>query len=156
MFPFRHILFPTDFSERSENAFRLAAMLARGGSAQLTILHVVPTPMAAYVGGVMTPEPPHYDEQWAQLRRLRLVDPRVTVEHLLAEGDTATMILQAARQGHCDAIVMGTHGRSGLRRVLMGSVAEEVVRKAPCPVVVIKTALPDLEPTAAPTMEAIA
>jgi nucleotide-binding universal stress UspA family protein len=149
MLPFHHILFPTDFSERSEYAFRLACLMARDCNARLTIVHVVPPPMAAYVGGVMTPELPRYDDEWAKLHRMRLPDPRVSIEHLLAEGDTAAMILHVARERKCDAIVMGSHGRTGLSRVLLGSVAEEVTRKAPCPVVIVKTPLGEAKPTKA-------
>jgi nucleotide-binding universal stress UspA family protein len=146
MLPIHHILFATDFSPLSEDAFRLACQMARDSGARLTILHVVPPPMAAYVGGVMTPEPPRYTDEWAQLHRMRPPDPDVPVDHLLAEGSAAVMILRVARERKCDAIVMGTHGRTGLRRVLMGSVAEEVVRKAPCHVVIVKAPLQGVEP----------
>jgi nucleotide-binding universal stress UspA family protein len=140
--PISSILVPTDFSERSANAFRLACAVARDHGARLVVLHVAPPPMAASVGGVMTPEPGHDDERWAKLRSLRPPDPRVPVEHLLAEGDPATMILQVAAQRECDLIVLGTHGRTGLGRVLLGSVAEEVMRRASCPVVTVKTPAP--------------
>jgi nucleotide-binding universal stress UspA family protein len=142
MLPLHNVLVPTDFSDRSEYAFRLACLVARDSGARLTVLHVVPPPMVSYVGGVMTPEPPHYDEEWARLREVRPRDRTLPVEHLLAEGDPGTMILQAAQEKKCDLIILGTHGRTGLGRVLMGSVAEAVVRKAPCPVVTVKTPLP--------------
>jgi nucleotide-binding universal stress UspA family protein len=64
------------------------------------------------------------------------------VEHWIFQGDPATEILAAAEKIKCDLIVMGTHGRTGLGRLLMGSVAEQVVRKAPCPVLTVKTPLP--------------
>jgi uncharacterized protein (TIGR02284 family) len=139
MLPIHSILVPTDFEPRSEYAFRLACAVARDHGARVTVLHVVPPPMAAYVGGVMTPEPERNDERWAKLRQQYPSEPQVPVEHLLAEGDPATMILQVAAQNHCDLIVLATHGRTGLGRVLLGSVAEEVVRRAPCPVVTVKT-----------------
>jgi nucleotide-binding universal stress UspA family protein len=60
----------------------------------------------------------------------------------LQEGDPATEILRIAQECKCDLIVMGTHGRTGVARLLMGSVAEHVVRKAECPVLVVKTPLP--------------
>jgi uncharacterized protein (TIGR02284 family) len=146
MLPIHSILVPTDFSALSEYAFRLACSLARDHRARLTVLHVAPPPMAAYVGGVMTPEPPRNDRLWAQLREQYPADPRGAVEHLLAEGDPARMIVQAAAQSKCDLIVLGTHGRVGLGRVLLGSVAEEVVRRAPCPVVTVKTSVGDAGP----------
>jgi nucleotide-binding universal stress UspA family protein len=60
----------------------------------------------------------------------------------MAEGDPAGAILRAARENQCDLIVMGTHGRAGLNRFLRGSVAEEVVRKAPCPVMTVNAEVP--------------
>jgi nucleotide-binding universal stress UspA family protein len=77
-----------------------------------------------------------------ELCRIRPSDRETRVQHLLAEGDPATAILRAARDNHCDLIVMGTHGRTGLRRLLMGSVAEQVVRKAPCLVLTVKAGGP--------------
>jgi nucleotide-binding universal stress UspA family protein len=62
----------------------------------------------------------------------------VTVEHHLKEGDPATEILRLAEERKVDVIVMGTHGRTGLGRLLMGSVAEQIVRKAPCPVLTVR------------------
>jgi nucleotide-binding universal stress UspA family protein len=139
MLAIQTILHPTDFSERSDQAFRLACSLARDHGARVIVLHVAPPPVAGYVGGVMTPEPGRHDEEWwDQLRRRQPDDPRVPVERVLGEGRPAEAILRAARERQCDLIVMGTHGRTGLGRALMGSVAEEVVRKAPCPVLTIK------------------
>ncbi len=73
------------------------------------------------------------------------------MEHRLAEGDPAEEILRLSEAQHCDLVVMGTHGKTGLERYLTGSVAEEVLRKAVCPVLVVKTPLratPDAEPEA--------
>ncbi len=141
MLAIKTILHPTDFSERSNQAFRLACSLARGHGARVILLHVAPPPATA-IGGVMTPDPGHHEECWEQLRRLQPEDSRVPVERLLAEGSPAEAILRAAQERHCDLIVMGTHGRTGLGRLLMGSVAEEVVRKARCPVLTVKVPLP--------------
>jgi len=74
-----------------------------------------------------------------ELRQIQARDPQICVKHLLIEGDVAAAILQEAREMNYDAIVMGTHGRTGVNRLLMGSVAEAVVREAPCPVVTVKT-----------------
>jgi nucleotide-binding universal stress UspA family protein len=138
MLSVQHILAPTDFSERSAYAFGLACSLARDHGARLTVLHVVPPPMAEAVGGVMTPEPDRHEEEWARLRRLLPTDSGIPVEHLLAEGEAGEAIVRAARECNCDLIVMGTHGRTGLGRALLGSVAEKVLRQAPCPVVTVK------------------
>ena len=59
------------------------------------------------------------------------------------EGDPATQIVRVAQETRCDLIVLGTHGRTGLGRLLMGSVAEQVLRKAPCPVLTVKTPFPE-------------
>lgn len=69
-------------------------------------------------------------------------DPKVVVEHRVAEGNAPDEILHLARALNCDMIVMGTHGRTGLSRFLTGSVAEEVLRRSACPVLAVKTPLP--------------
>src|SRR5262249_33247405 len=85
------------------------------------------------------PLPENYQED-AKLQLRKIQAPaEVRVEHRLAEGDAAAEILRVARETNCDLVVMGTHGRKGLGRLLMGSVAEQVVRKAPCPVLTLKT-----------------
>jgi nucleotide-binding universal stress UspA family protein len=145
MLKIQTILCATDFSEPSNNAFRLACSLARDHGANMVVLHVVPTSVLAY-GGVMTPEPapaPHRDELLARLRQLVAPDPQVRVEHRLTEGDAAAEILRVAKESGSGLIVLGTHGRTGLARLLMGSVAEKVVRKAPCPVLTVKTPIPE-------------
>jgi nucleotide-binding universal stress UspA family protein len=143
MLPIRSILYPTDFSESSDYVFHLACALARDYGARLLVLHVTPPPMVVYAGGVVLPlSDRDKEEQWDKLRRLRARNPRVQVEHRLAEGEPAETILRVARETGCDLILMGTHGRTGLGRLLMGSVAEQVVRKAPCPVLTVKTPLP--------------
>lgn len=72
------------------------------------------------------------------LSRLRLPGNAVAVEHCLLDGDPATVIVRHAEATACDLIVMGTHGRTGLGRMFLGSVAEQVMRRAPCPVLTVK------------------
>jgi nucleotide-binding universal stress UspA family protein len=144
MLPIRTILHPTDFSERSNDAYRLACALARDYNARLLIVHVVP-PVAAAVGDLVWTGPVDYQEVKDKLLGLEGPDP-ARVERWLEEGDPASEILRLAREGRCDLIVMGTHGRRGLGRLLMGSVAETVLRKAPCPVVTVKAPLPEPGP----------
>src|SRR5260370_15572717 len=79
-------------------------------------------------------------ELMQQLHDLKPEDPGVVVDYRLAEGDTAEEILRTARETNSDVIVLGTHGRKGLGRLLLGSVAEQTVRTAPCPVVTVKPA----------------
>jgi nucleotide-binding universal stress UspA family protein len=76
------------------------------------------------------------------LEQIRPADPRLEVRHRLAEGDPAEEILRAAEEEGADLIVMGTHGRGGLSRLLMGSVAEAVMRKALCPVLTVRGPIP--------------
>ena len=140
------ILHPTDFSERSGYAFQLACSLARDRGARLIVLHVMPVPLVQ--------EKRFYQEEMsAELNRLKAPDSQIQVEHLLEQGDPATQILRIAQETGCDLVVMGTHGRTGLDRLLMGSVAEEVVRRAACPVVTVKAPFPQLPSVAAPILE---
>jgi nucleotide-binding universal stress UspA family protein len=74
-----------------------------------------------------------------QLERIKPPEPGAPMEHHVEVGDPAPIILQVAQESQCDLIVMGSHGRTGLNRLLMGSVAEQVARKAPCPVLSVKT-----------------
>jgi nucleotide-binding universal stress UspA family protein len=143
MFQPRLILHPTDFSDCSNHAFQAALDLARQYGATVLVLHVVET---------LGPENVTYGEATSQLQpesyRVRLAadlkrltsppDSGVTVRHLLAEGDAAEQIDQAAQDHHSDLIVMGTHGRTRLERFLMGSIAEKTIRLASCPVLVMK------------------
>jgi nucleotide-binding universal stress UspA family protein len=139
MLAIKRILLPTDFSKYSEYAFRLACSLARDYGARLLVLHVAEAPTAIYGEGVVLPPP---DAFWKQAgEKLNRIQPRhanIAVEHLLVEGDVAAEILRVAREANSDVIVMGTHGRSGLSRVVMGSVAEQIVRRSPCPVVTVR------------------
>jgi nucleotide-binding universal stress UspA family protein len=142
MFPLRTILHPTDFSPRSEGARRLALSLARDHGARLLVLHVVRPPAVLYGEAIsILAEGAEKEVGWKALRDLPWPDTTVAVDLSLKEGDPAAEIVRLAQEAPADLIVMGTHGRSGLGRLLMGSVAEQVVRKAPCPVVTMKTPL---------------
>jgi nucleotide-binding universal stress UspA family protein len=145
MLAVRTILHPTDFSERSDCAFELACALARDYGARLILLHVVEPPLAVSGDGlVMVPVPIHEEPIRERLKELRPQDHTIQVEYRLTVGDAAGEILGEAQEAKPDLIVMGTHGRSGLSRLLMGSVAEQVVRKADCPVLTVKTPLPQV------------
>lgn len=133
------ILFPVDFSEAGQHALALATSLARDSGATLIIAHVEEPPMA-YGGGEMYygVEEPNHEELRTSLASVMPTDPNVPCIHKLMIGDPAEAIVQLAESDHVDLIVMGTHGRTGLTRLLMGSVAEAVVRRAPCPVLTVK------------------
>jgi nucleotide-binding universal stress UspA family protein len=137
----KKILFPTDFSPASDAALAYAASLARDTGSQLLILHVEDV-QVAYAGGEMylpAPTTPNLEVE-KMLRSVVLADKSVAYEHRLAIGSPAEEIVQIAKDEGVELIVMGTHGRSGLSRLLMGSVAEAVVRKATCPVLTLKQA----------------
>ena len=152
------ILHPTSFSEHSEFAFRLACALARDYGARLVVLHVLPPPMLVYGGGPIVADPaPSLDDMKDKLRQLETQAHGVRIESQVMEGEAVDMILRAATETHSDLIVMGTHDRTALARLLLGSVAEAVLRKASCPVLTVKTPMaadltsPALSETAAPT-----
>ncbi len=148
MLPIHTVLHPTDFSDRSEFAFQMACSLARDYGARLLIVHVVEPAVPIYGNGLVVAPVRTFEEPLqARLEQLRPPDARIRVEHRLLEGDAAREILAFAEKAGCDFIVMGTHGRSGLGRVLMGSVAEQVVRRASCPVLTVRTPLPGARPT---------
>ncbi len=136
---FKKILFPTDFSHTGDAALRFATTLAKESGGRLLIVHVQEAPMA-YGGGEMyygIPEP-STEEQMAMLEKVQPTDPAVPVEYRLITGDPADAIVYLAETDEVDLIVLGSHGRTGLSRLLMGSVAEAIVRKAHCPVLVYK------------------
>jgi nucleotide-binding universal stress UspA family protein/quercetin dioxygenase-like cupin family protein len=144
------ILHPTDFSENSQPAFETACALARDYGATLLVLHVM-MPSVSPVLDAPLPDPRRSVESQASVAPLPwplASDPRVRVEHRLTEGEPASEILRLIEVLRCDLVVMGTHGKTGLGRLLTGSVAEEVLRKAVCPVLVVKSPLratPDAE-----------
>jgi nucleotide-binding universal stress UspA family protein len=145
MLNLRAILVPVDFSACSEDAFLVACALARDYRAGLIILHVI-TPPPLVSPGELERVLQRPDGYRADLEgRLRLVyaaDSLPGVTYCVQEGNPAVEILEAAREARCDLIVMGTHQRTGLGRMLLGSVAEQVVRKAACPVLTVKVPLP--------------
>jgi nucleotide-binding universal stress UspA family protein len=141
MLPFTTILHPTDFSKEAGHAFEVACALARDDRARLVVLHVERPPVAT-LGGIagVPPLPPEYGRE-TLLRELQRIQPTecpLTVEHRLEYGEPADVILAMADELDAGLMVMGTHGRTGLRRLLLGSVAEKVVRAAPCPVLTVR------------------
>ncbi len=135
----KKILLPVDFSTAGEAAMQMATMLARDSGATLVILHVEEPPLA-YGGGEMYYGlvEPDRTELTRMLHEIKPSDPSIPVVYRLVTGDPATSVVQAAEEEGADFIVVGTHGRTGLGRLLMGSVAEAIVRKAKCPVVTVK------------------
>ncbi len=144
MWSVQTILHPTDFSDLAQNSFQLACALASDLKARLIVLHVVPQVVAFRDDLIEYASPEHRVKVWENLRRLRETAQEgydLEIEIDQAQGAPAGEILKAAQNNECDLIVMGTHGRSGLRHLLMGNVAEQVIRKAPCPVITVSSPL---------------
>jgi nucleotide-binding universal stress UspA family protein len=134
------ILHPTDFSEQSAAALAVARELARMHGARLILLHVAPILGAiALEAPVTLGDPEAYRQALDDLRqRTDGPDLKYPVEIQLEQGEAAPLTIRAAEKLGCSLIVLGTHGRTGLGRVLMGSVAEAILRGAPCPVLALK------------------
>ena len=142
----RRILHPSDFSPASRPAFRRAVELAKSLRSQLLLIHVIgPPPLTGE--GYMTPEMIQSvlrSQRDAAQRQLRMLVNRartagVRVSALVLEsGMTHEQIVRVARRQRVDMIVMGTHGRTGLTRLLLGSVAARVIATAPCPVLTVR------------------
>jgi nucleotide-binding universal stress UspA family protein len=141
---FRQILIPTDFSDLSQSALRYGAELAHDYGGKIIVLHAVETlgpENVTYGEAISGLQPDGYRKRlWEDLQKIKSPLPDVQVEFVLSEEDPANAIVRTATERQCDLIVMGSHGHSGFKRWLMGSVAEKVVRKAPCPVLVVKPA----------------
>ncbi|MCE9530343.1 MAG: universal stress protein [Planctomycetes bacterium] len=140
MLPIHTILHPTDFSPCAMNAFHLASRLARDSEAHLIVLHVMAPPYVAFAEGAI---PSHAEflkyEVQEQLETLQQSADSLTLERRLEEGETVTEILRVANDIVADLVVMGTHGRTGLKRFMMGSIAEQIVRRALCPVLTVSS-----------------
>jgi nucleotide-binding universal stress UspA family protein len=138
---YHKIFFATDFSPASETALEYATALARDSGALLIIAHVEEMPLP-YAGGEMYFAQPEYPnpEVRKMLEAVIPPDKNVKFEHRLALGVASDDIVRLADEEKADLIVIGTHGRTGLMRVLMGSVAESVMRYAKCPVLTVKQA----------------
>jgi nucleotide-binding universal stress UspA family protein len=142
MFRPQLILCPTDFSENSRAALRIARDLARQNHAALLVLHVADTLGPEGLGIVeaetqLQPEG-RVNGLRRELERVAPPEPGLDVRYLLREGDPAAVIEQVVRQQGCDLVVLGTHGRTGLDHLLMGSIAERIIRRCPCPALVVK------------------
>ncbi|MBL9083410.1 MAG: universal stress protein [Planctomycetales bacterium] len=143
----RKILYAADFSRTGAAALEHAADLATKYDATLLVTHVAEPPVVyaegMYYFGVPAPD---REALTTMLRNIRPADTRVKCEYHLLEGDPATALTDFARDKKVDFIVLSSHGRTGLSRLVMGSVAELVMRHAPCPVLVVKPTAPAAKP----------
>ncbi|HVG83710.1 MAG TPA: universal stress protein [Vicinamibacterales bacterium] len=145
MIQFQHILCPTDLSDASRPALRYAAAIAAWYDAQLTVLHVVPTfdaiqiPPGALGETVQLVYPATHAEVVAMLQQQAEATGATAVNPALEAkaGDATDLIVGRALTLQADLVVMGTHGRSGFNRLLYGSIAEQVLHRASCPVLAV-------------------
>ncbi|HEY7308620.1 MAG TPA: universal stress protein [Gemmataceae bacterium] len=146
MIDLHRILVPTDFSKSSSNALVYGAEFARRFGAEVHLLHVVQD-LALFIPEAVMLAPPMMPpiEQFVSaaraaleraVRDLNMTDVRIVPE--VAEGTPFEEIVRFARDKEIDLIVMGTHGHTGLAHLFLGSVAEKVVRRAPCPVLTVR------------------
>lgn len=135
----KKILVPFDFSQFSDAALEYATSLARDFGAELHIVHVK-EPFAVYQTDSKFGLHPYGDlgDLKKSLENVLPPDPSVKYHQWLMTGEVTRDILQLASEKNIDLIVMGTHGRRGLRRVLAGSTAENLLRRAMCPVLTVK------------------
>jgi nucleotide-binding universal stress UspA family protein len=154
MISIQRILCPVDFSDFSRRAVDHAVAVARWYESTVTLFHVcAAVPVAAYAPGApLLPSamltPADRDELMGALRSLAETEAGTTVpiELEIAEGNAATEILARAETMSSDLLVMGTHGRSGFERLVLGSVTEKVLRRALCPVLTVPRDVPDAVP----------
>jgi nucleotide-binding universal stress UspA family protein len=136
---FKHILLPTDFSEGAGRATAVAVELAQKFDAKITLLHAYSLPAMPYAEGITFPiaeiEAAARDALGAALERLK--ERRPNTDAVLSFGVAWQQIIAAVTERDADMVVMGTHGRRGVARALLGSVAEKVVRLSPVPVLVV-------------------
>ncbi len=133
----RRILLPLDYSDWAAEATRIACDLARQYDAELHVLHVIePWQPAA----MHSTEPYPTQRAEAELAKFALPDAgsKTPCRAIRVGNDASPEIIHYAEQQRIDLIVMGTHGRTGVSRLLLGSVAENVVRHAPCPVLLAR------------------
>ena len=153
--PFRlqRILVPLDFSDTARKALQYAVPLASAFAAELLLVHVLPPPTLPLEQGYVPPDlavSPEELRSWArsELEKLAVsqIGTRARCQLRVCEGVAWNEIVTVARATETDLIVLATHGRTGLKHVLLGSVAERVTRHAPCPVLVVREQERDFVP----------
>ena len=140
---FHHVLVPLDFEEPSQEALDVALALALVFDAKLTVFHAWDLPVYSYAGlSYLPPDVAAVVEEAADTSLARVMALAIKslprAQSVLVRGSPAVEILDAAGRLKADLIVMGTHGRRGVSRMLLGSVAEKVVRSSPVPVLTIR------------------
>ncbi len=140
----RRILFATDFSERAQAAWDYADLLATTFGAEVHVVHAVQEPMAAVPEAGLAIATPAidmtglFDSAKRGLERLAVAAPATVAARVVLAGPPADEIVRYARESAADVVVIGTHGRTGFAHVLLGSIAERIVRTSPCPVLTVR------------------
>jgi universal stress protein A len=141
----KRILVPVDLGNSSERALDYARTMAERFDASLVLLHVVPNPYVTAASDVYLPPPQEFLDELEQDARTQLNGlvaerdwGRLKVESVVKVGNPQIEIVEYAVAAQVDLIVMGTHGRTGVAHLVLGSVAERVVRTAPCPVLTLR------------------
>ena len=143
MTAFKKILVPTDFSPAATEAFRTAVALAKAEGGEVVVAHVARGPTVVVENGQITPgsaaDKPH--NLWNMFRAAVSADPAVPVTHevVVAPRVSVAGVLRMLETFGCDLVVIGSHGHGRLRRLFRGSLTDEVVRHAQCPVLVVKS-----------------
>jgi nucleotide-binding universal stress UspA family protein len=148
MLTLKTVLVPTDFSDASESALRYGKAMARAFGASLHVVHVMEDLLAhAWAAEVYVASMPQLrdeiDKESRQRLGMLLTDgelKELRAETALLSGNPFLEIVRYAKAHNIDLIVMGTHGRGPIAHMLLGSVAEKVVRKSPCPVLTVREA----------------
>jgi nucleotide-binding universal stress UspA family protein len=141
----KKILCPVDFSPASRDALQVAVEVARRFGSELTLFHAYPLPGYTLPEGTVLPSPDmlqvlaeQAERHLAEWRKIAAEMGATSVSTAKAVGEPAAEVLEFARQGGFDLLVVGTHGRTGLAHALLGSVAERVVRRCPVPVLTVR------------------
>lgn len=144
MLDLKKILVPTDFSSHSEKALRYGTELAGKFGSELHLMHVVEPLPIFFAEGAYVPPDSTAEMKSAAKKKLEEFDSvpqsRFQVVRSVVEGHPFVEIVKYAKEANIDLVIVGTHGRGAIAHMLLGSEAEKVVRKAPCPVLVVRDA----------------
>jgi len=136
----KRILAPTDFSELSAKGVRYASQLAKELGSELIVMNIVPLDESNFAS---KREIDQHKRELDEFLVNRDVKPDLNLRKLVEPGLPSGAIISFAERENCDLIVMSSHGRSGLSRLLVGSVTEQILRKSPCPVLVVPLDRPE-------------
>ena len=143
MISLKKILCPIDHSDCSKEALKYAVSFAMKDEAKLYLLHIID--IRSFNDSVVAMSQQIPDEETLELLRIKLLDcipeemrDDMNVEAIVVQGIPFAEIISTAREKEIDMIVIGSHGRTGLKHMMLGSVSEKVVRKAPCPVLTVR------------------